>query len=288
MGAGLGHLTRTLKTIKALALTRTCLVINNNHLVQKNSEFLRLKEAFRQLEITLVSIDPTDRAVDYILSLITLLQQYDIDELYIDCFPIGIYGELNGLSERLPLVKLTLISRYIKWESYQHLIKQSNQFEKVYYVEDNSRSQLAYLSMCSQQFQSLLLPLLKETEEEQVDVTFFTKRQENNYCLIVHSGSNEEVCQLISYAIQKLRLSNLCYPLVLASPWGIPDGYADKDIVWLNMYPINSYIKKAAIVVSAAGFNLVHEVSLAKKTHWLLPFERKYDDQFARKSGKEK
>lgn len=280
MGAGLGHLSRTLKTITALSLDNTSLIITNNQLLQKKQKFSSLHEAFSHVKLELLT--PEINSLTFMDCLHAMLKAHHIKALYIDCFPVGIYGELNGLTSLLPNIKVNLIARIIKWGSYRHCIQHDNKFNNTFCVEPLTGDQLLYIKQNSNELHTLTLPLLPDpkntSEVEPLKLVLATKK----YCLIIHSGNTSEVCQLISYAQQKLHILNLKHSIVLACPWGMPAEYSKSNIHCIETYPITGFIEQADIVVSGAGFNLIHEMSLFSKPHWVIPFERKYDDQFAR------
>ena len=251
----------------------------------------------------MIPILPEENNTTFLSHFIQQLKENHVNELYIDCFPVGIYGELNGLTKQLLNVKVNLIARLIHWPNYQRLIKVDNQFSSVLYVEELAEQQLDYYHQIGASVKPLtLIPFLDnnqkidalalETSLTNASITgslitdFSVKSVERPYCLFVHSGSENEMAQLLDYGIQKLRFNKLNYTLVLASPWPIPAQFKGMKIRAIQCYPIIHWLMDAAIIVSAAGFNLMNEVSQLKATHWVLPFERKYDDQFSRLANK--
>ena len=282
MGSGLGHLTRTLKVIKTRALSSPIIIFTNSQFIRTETLFLNLNGYFQEQNIKFITITPKDNQVSFLASFIQALSENKVNELYIDCFPVGIYGELNGLTKSIPHINVHLIARLIYWQNYQSLIKEDNHFESVFYVEELEDYQLNYFKQVSTTLSPLnLIPFLESKNNKgNIENTAVTVQQ--NYCLFVHSGTESEVEQLLDYGIQKLRFNKQKVQLVLASPWPIPEQFKDLDIHTIQNYPIKSWIMNASIIVSAAGFNLMHEVTTLKVIHWVLPFERRYDDQFSR------
>ena len=278
-GAGLGHLTRTLKVIKTLDLNSPIIIFSNSQFIQSSPPFLQLKVYCEAHQVEFISILPEVNYEDYCVRFIEQLKEKNVSELYIDCFPVGIYGELNGLSEQAPKIKLNLIARLIHWPNYQTLITRDNRFSSVFYVEALAESEWQYcLRVCEQIRPLTLVSFLDNALIREAAIVDIKKP----YCLFVHSGSETEMTQLLDYGMQKLRFNKLNYTLVLASPWPIPAQFKGLNIRVIQCYPIIHWLMDASIIVSAAGFNLMNEVSLLKATHWVLPFERRYDDQFTR------
>jgi len=282
MGSGLGHLTRTLKVIKTCALSSPIIIFSNSQFIQTEAFFVNLNGYFQERNIKFITIIPKPNQVSFLASFIQTLNENKVNELYIDCFPVGIYGEVNGLTKSIPHINVNLIARLIYWQNYQSLIQEDNHFESVFYVEELEDYQLNYFEQVSATLTPLnLIPFL-ESKNNKDNIENIAATVQQGYCLFVHSGTESEVEQLLDYGIQKLRFNKQQIQLVLASPWAIPEKFKGLDIHTIQNYPIKSWIMNASIIVSAAGFNLMHEVATLKVIHWVLPFERRYDDQFSR------
>lgn len=279
IGAGMGHLTRTLKVINALHLKNPIIVFSNSQFIQKDQEFVDLKKYYQHLNIKLMSVTPETQEASFLLYFIDLLNKNKVQELYIDCFPVGIYGELNGLSKQLPNITIHLIARLIDWQNYKTLINKDNHFSSIFFVEELDEEQSHYYQKNSKELKALLLNNLLQNIESSNSLK---PEHQQPFCLIVHSGTQDEVAQLIDYCIQKLRFNKTNYKIVLISPWGIPTQYKSEDISVIQGYPIQKWLVSAKIIVSGGGFNLMNEVCNLGITHWVLPFERKYDNQFIR------
>lgn len=81
-----------------------------------------------------------------------------------------------------------------------------------------------------------------------------------HYTLVVHSGPAEEVEELIAYAHDR----------------GAP------DVLVANVYPARHLYPAAARIVTAAGFNTMLETRQWAHKHDVVPFPRRFDDQFLR------
>jgi hypothetical protein len=81
--------------------------------------------------------------------------------------------------------------------------------------------------------------------------------------LVVHSGPQREIDTLIEHARGAPKL-------VVVSP-------RHRDV-----YPVAPHLAHAERVITAAGFNAVHENEPWRERHTMVPFPRALDDQFAR------
>jgi predicted glycosyltransferase len=81
--------------------------------------------------------------------------------------------------------------------------------------------------------------------------------------LVVHSGPRHEIDVLLQHALGAPKL-------VVVSPH-------HRDV-----YPVAPHLAHAERVITAAGFNAVHENEPWRERHTLVPFPRALDDQYAR------
>jgi hypothetical protein len=90
----------------------------------------------------------------------------------------------------------------------------------------------------------------------------------------VHSGPAEEVLELIAYT-RELTTARV----LVATPCDVPmpDGFERVDA-----FPVSHLYADAERIVSAAGFNVMLETEPWRDKHLVLPFPRRFDDQFAR------
>jgi hypothetical protein len=97
---------------------------------------------------------------------------------------------------------------------------------------------------------------------------------ERPFWLIVHSGPPHEVEELIAYTRELTTM-----PVLVATPCDVamPDGFTRIDA-----FPAHPLFPFAERIVSAAGFNVMLETEPWREKHIVLPFPRRFDDQFAR------
>jgi hypothetical protein len=167
----------------------------------------------------------------------------EADELIVDSFPAGILGELSGMA--LPPARH--VARRLRWDAYLERVDGPlPDYDVVYEVEPITHA-LRGLA------QPLALPR-SPVGEPLVD---------EPHWLVVHSGPQPEIEALVARAEGAPRL-------VVVGP-----GHRD-------VYPVAPHLAHAERIVTAAGFNAVHEAAPWRERHTVVPFGRALDDQFAR------
>ncbi len=86
--------------------------------------------------------------------------------------------------------------------------------------------------------------------------------------LVIHSGTVAEIQTLIRAADAKR--------VALVSPWEVP------GVPRFDFYPAGNILARARHVVTGAGYNAIADMIFLRDRHTAIPFERRYDDQFAR------
>jgi len=96
-----------------------------------------------------------------------------------------------------------------------------------------------------------------------------------HYTLIVHSGPTNEVHELVEYT-RELQPNE---PVLVATRCDIelPSGFEK-----LDTHHAEDYFPNATRIISAAGFNVMLETEPFRHKHHIIPFPRRFDDQFLR------
>lgn len=187
------------------------------------------------------------------------------ERLIVDTFPCGIQGELGELP-----VPIDLVARRLRWDVYRRAVPAAlPRFESVWCVEDLSPDQEAALRERSER----ILPLVLHPAASAGVL-------EGDYWLVVHSGPEGEVRELVAYADELRRAAAIPPDRVLVATRcavPLPDGFTAIDA-----YPAAPLFPGAACIISAAGFNVMLETEPWREKHVVVPFGRTFDDQFAR------
>jgi len=170
-----------------------------------------------------------------------------------DAFPAGVLGELEaGLG-----VPMDHVARLLRWPRYaRRLDGPLPRIETTFAVEPLHADQLAALGSASERVVALSL----------VDPPAPPRDDAAGAALVVHTGPAREVCVLASLA------ARTGHPVRIARPGG-PD---------LDVHPASALFRRAAAIVTAAGFNAVRQAAPFGDRHLCLPFPRPLDDQRAR------
>jgi hypothetical protein len=188
-------------------------------------------------------------------------------QLVVDAFPAGLSGELTAPPAGIRVVHL---ARLLRWDAYAELLPPDPpRFAETYLVEPVTAEHAAYLRSVS----GTVTPL--ELAEPPVPAGAVM-----DGWLIVHSGPEPEIVELVEYAREMARLEGVRPRLTLVSParpYGLPPGVAHLDV-----YPAWPLFPSAERIITAAGCNVVRQLARWPERHRMMPFPRRFDDQFAR------
>ena len=188
------------------------------------------------------------------------------DEVVVDAFPAGLKGELTRFP---PGTRVTHLARLLRWDAYRPLLPADPpRFDRTFVLEPLAPAHDAYLREVSDEVSPLTLT---DPPSEPIDVDGW---------LIVHSGPEAEILELIAYAQDMASAERVAPPMTLVSPQrphDLPAGIAHLDI-----YPAHRPGPNVDRIITAAGFNAVRQFAPWRERHRMLPFPRSLDDQFAR------
>ena len=218
------------------------------------------------------------------------LAELEPEEIVLDAFPAGLDGEVGAAL--VPAgVRVVHLARLLRWDAYRPLIPADPvRFDRTWLVEPVTGPHLAYLRSVSATVAPLELcdppvePLepsapLKLSGSPAVERPGGRAAASGDW-LIVHAGPADEVMELVAYARETAALEGAAPRFVLVSPTA-PAGLP-ADVAHLDARPAWPLFAGAARIVSAAGFNTVRQAAPYREKHRMLPFPRRYDDQFAR------
>jgi hypothetical protein len=256
LGGGLGHITRAQRVLESLGRVDQAMLLTA-------SPFARDPRVVGGLPV--VHVPPRlgrDRA-EFRSWLYGTLERLHVDELIVDSFPGGIIGELCGL--QLPPARH--IARRLRWRAYaRRLHGPLPRYELTYVLEPLATVHRHELDRCSRRLEQLELPRVAAAET----------LEPHPHWLVVHSGPDAETLELVEYAAERRNGA----PIVVVSPR--PPSWLPERCEWRDVYPVAPRLAAAERIVTAAGFNLMHETAPVRDRHHFIPFPRPLDDQFAR------
>ncbi len=184
------------------------------------------------------------------------LRGLEPERIIADAFPLGLFGELAEAG-----VPLDYVARLLRWDEYRRCVPRPlPRFGTVYVVEEVSHS----------------VPCERVVELEIAATTIPCAPPPAPcalpYWLVVHSGPEQEVRDLVAYAEELQRIERDAAPIVVVSQCGIG----------LDVVPASTLFAGAARIISAAGFNVMLETEPYRDKHHVVPMPRRFDDQFAR------
>ncbi|MCP2337043.1 hypothetical protein [Actinomadura rupiterrae] len=240
-GAGLGHLTRVRAALRALG---------------------------REDEpVTIVSDSPFMQRVLPGWDVAASLADVRADEVWVDAFPAGIDGELEIPSGQ----HVVHLARLLRWPVYEALLPAKRpRFDITYICEPLAPAHEAFLREVSDEVKPL----------ELVDPPAAPHDIEIDGWLIVHSGPDDEIRELVAYATDIAAAEGLSPDFTLVAP-RLPDGLP-VEVVHHDVYPAWPLGAQAERIVTAGGFNAVRQFAPWRERHRIMPFPRRLDDQFAR------
>ncbi|MEU8662535.1 hypothetical protein [Actinoplanes philippinensis] len=190
--------------------------------------------------------------------------------LVVDAFPAGLEGELSAASVP-PGARTVHLARLLRWDAYRPLLPaEPIAFDETWLLEDLTPEHRAYLP-------GTAAPL---TLSDPPGVT--PRGVAEGSWLIVHSGPGPEIRELLGYARDCAAAEGVRPRLVLACPRR--PGDLPGDVAHVDPYPAWPLFATAARVITAAGFNAVRQMRPWRAKHLMLPFPRRFDDQYARAS----
>ncbi|GAA2692566.1 hypothetical protein [Actinoplanes palleronii] len=204
--------------------------------------------------------------------------------LVVDAFPAGITGELDAGCVP-PGTRTVHLARLLRWDAYREVLPASPiRFDRTWTVEEPTAAHGAHLSRVSAAVQPLELvdPPAPASDSSAASVCSAgsVASDVDGAWLILHAGPAAEVHELVAYAAECAAAEGRRPRLVLAAPHrpaGLPDGVAHID-----PFPAWPLFEQAERVITAAGFNAVRQMRPWRAKHRMLPFPRRWDDQFTR------
>ena len=196
-------------------------------------------------------------------------------ELVVDAFPAGLRGELADAVVPPTTRTVTHLARLLRWDAYRELTPaRALRFDRTWCVEPITADHRDFLAAVS----SAVAPLhlVDPPSGQDLDPAGLA----TGAWLVVHTGPDGEVTELLRYATQTATLEGVQPRLVLVSPHrpaAIP-----ADVRHLDAYPAWPLFRRAERIITAAGCNAVRQSGPWRARHRMVPFPRRFDDQFAR------
>jgi len=239
VGGGLGHMTRARRVLDALGID----------------------------DAVIVASAKPDARVTGRYPVVDSLRSLRPDRIIADAFPLGLFGELANID-----VPMDYVARLLRWDEYRRCVPAPlPRFGTMYVVEEITHSVpcdrvVTWNAGVLAGWTGGVPPPRRDGAAPAVETTALP------YWLIVHSGPEHEVRELIAYAEDLQKIENDKSEIVVVSQCGIG----------LDIVPASALFAAAKRIISAAGFNVMLETEPYRDKHHVVPMPRRFDDQFAR------
>jgi hypothetical protein len=262
VGGGLGHLVRGRRVLEALRLSHEAAIVT----ASPHARDVRIAGSVEVIELPL-SLERD--AASHRSWLHELIGRRGCRRVIADAFPAGIQGELCDAP-----VPVDYVARLLKWDVYRSAVAgDPPQLGTTWVVEELTPEHAEFVRARSARVVPLeLQSAIHEADERSAGAAAFW--------LIVHSGPEQEVAELVEYAVELRAVASEPPDRVLVAtrcPVDLPPGFAHVDV-----YPAARLFASAARIISAAGFNVMRETHAWRHKHDVVPFARAFDDQYLR------
>lgn len=264
MGGGLGHLTRARAYLHTTGLDGEAALFTSSRF----AEDPRVTGGLPVVKVP-TDLDGDRRGLRALLG--RTIAELGIRRLVVDALPAGILGELADFSPP-PGLEIWHVARLLRWERYAaDASARLPSFDATFVVEELHEDHRRALEVSSDEIHELELADPRSPAPEPIKAS---------YVLVVHSGPDEETNDLVASARELARAEGCCARIVLAAPTRpatLPDG-----VTWVDAFPATGLFGRAERIVTAAGFNAVRQTEPFRAKRFLVPYPRRFDDQFTR------
>lgn len=233
----------------------------------------------------------------------TTLAELAPSEWVVDAFPLGLRGELTG--DVVPTgTRVTHLARLLRWDTYltatappgsgsrgdgagSGLMGPPLHFDRTWCLEPlHSRHRLRLDEVSAEVCPLRLVDPVPAPARgpEGISVDIDPEGISVGSWLVVHGGPPAEVEELLRYARDMACLEGVRPRIVLVSGCDPTDLSPELlvGVTRLTAHPAWPLFAQAERVVTAAGFNAVRQLAPWRERHRMMPFARRFDDQFTR------
>jgi hypothetical protein len=257
-GGGLGHLTRARAFLHAAGADDEAIVLTA-------SPFATDRRVMGDVATLIVPEELRQNQPAYRHWLQRSIARLSPERLILDTFPAGLFHEFAGMELSC---EVDYVARYLNWERYAS--SELPSLTTTYVLEPLHDEQERFVVGHSRSIEReprLIDPLPLDPPPSLPP----------RYSLVVHSGSAEEVTELIDYAAGLARTAGSHEPIVAVTQTVI----SRAGVVCIDAYPAIGLAVGATRIITGAGFNCMRQFD-GDPRHHAIPFPRRFDDQFLR------
>ncbi len=195
----------------------------------------------------------------------------------VDAFPGGLLGELCELP-KLAEIELWHLARLLQWPRYAATLEgQLPRYSRIWRLEPLLAEHEAILQAHCDNIIDLRWG---QASMPAAGARPATPSHCESYWLVLHSGPQDEVAELVAHADEMRRIEGHAVQIIVCSqavPSQLPEHCRAVDV-----YPATALIANATRIFSAAGFNVIRETAGCRQRQHIIPFLRRFDDQYER------
>jgi len=257
IGGGAGHLSRCCKVVDFLNLSKSDITILGS---SKHSE--KISSGVQFIDVTGIEKENMHQFIE------KTIRSNSFDQLIVDAFPTGIFGELAKCKINIPIIYIArlLNNRYLT----KHPIPDNFIWSETLITETLTSKQIDIISKHSMSIRKFAYnPLTNQLKLP------LTKKEK---WIVVHSEPAEECEELCKFAEEIAEIENTQIQLFVFCLCE----FSYKQAIIIKNTLAYQYFEDADRIITACGYNTMLECTEYTDKHMFIPFERKYDDQFLR------
>jgi hypothetical protein len=276
LGGGLGHLVRARAVAHTLGIEDRMTVLSGS--VHADDPRVTGPLHVRRVPLRLER-DPVG-CRDWLIQIMRELQP---EELFLDTFPAGILGELAGRGFPAD-VRMRHVARLVRREVLAELFGPAGPtFETCYMLEELGTEHCERLAARAGSVERLELtdpPCVSPGDDAAQQLAATIESRHAAFWLVVHSGPAEEVGELLRLATDMRSMENVEVDFVVLTR--VPIAAVPARTFVHDLHPAALLFRSAQRIISAGGFNTLRQATPWRGKHVILPFARRWDDQFER------
>ena len=267
VGGGLGHITRTITLMSNLNIPP------EESILLSNSAYARSPFIPEKLKVIPLQNSQTINLVTYQQLLLQIIREFEIQEVFLDAFPTGILGEWNNFKSYQSLT-FNYVARILQWSIYsQKHLYHPPYFQNTYVLEPLQEKHQSFIQNNSKEVHHHQLTYPDHTPPPTIlSLIHKLKKDHEEIWLLTHSEPDSEIEQLYQYAKDTVQLQQVNAKFLLLTQGSFyPSESIHRSDIY-PVYPVFSYVDK---IVSAGGFNTVHQASFCRQKHFNHAFSPK-------------
>jgi len=219
------------------------------------------------------------------------------DEVWVDAFPAGLWGEVDAGVLPWPTPRTCHLARLLRWDRYRPALPALPvTYDQVWWVEepadDDHRRFIEEFSRAAD-LVDLRHPPATALDADGTEVELAPADAPR--WVVVHSGHADETAELVRYAADLAEAESVqpALTLVRPAPTGGADGAVPPEaagwpgpVAVVDAYSATDLCLTADRVVSAAGWATMHQLAPLRTDggdrHRFVPLPRRLDDPFTR------